>query len=36
MISVKIADIRPLSVTYIATVRAEAHMLISQFQPRKV
>ncbi len=36
MISVKMADIRPLRVTYAATVTAEAHMLASQFQPRKV
>jgi hypothetical protein len=36
MISVKIADIKPLSETYAATVMADAHMLKSQFQPRKV
>ena len=36
MISVKIADSSPLSVTYAATVTAETHMLTSQFQPTNV
>ena len=35
-ISVKIAESKPLIVTYMATVAAEIHMLTSQFHPRNV